>query len=1014
MSSLQNSMKKTFLALLLVLAAAAPAAGQVPVLNPYFDYFGKNKIVYDTFNWKIYHSTHFAIYFYDRDEVSLQKVASYAESAYDDISRALNFQIPKPINIIYYATHSDFEQTNTLSQFIPEGIGAFALPTRNRMVLPVDLPDEKLQKLIAHELTHVFQFEIFFGGSFIRAYTSGAPQWLTEGMASYFANDEDEKDAMVLRDAVLNDQIPEIAERQIYGFFAYRFGHAVFDFIRAEWGPDGVRDFVFEYRGSLGPNLDRVLKRTYGISAEEFDIKFRRYLRQRFIKLLTETGEPIDFGDRVRLTEDGGSVELSVRAFPSGDLGAAISSLDQDANVVVLSTRDRKLFKNLTKGYKTEYEYIVAQWLTTGPVGGVDLAVSPDGNTIAVFVRRERGRELLLLNALGGEILELIPTPSVDQQLNPAFSPDGRSVVFRAIQNGRSDIFSYNLDTKALANLTSDDSYDYAPAFSPDGQWLYYSSVQGTKAKIFRIRPGIPGSREQITYGDWNDEDASVSPDGKTLYLASDRINGIYNIFAINLENGETANYTNVVGGCFSPTLLVGRDGTERLVFSAYYKRRFTLYVTDAKKPFHRLPDLNPAPSPAGPNTIAPYQSSIEVSIDPEKIDKKASRKLSIEDVGLLAGVVSDGTFVSNTYIVLGDNLGDRKLIASIYSVSTYVNYEVTYADLSRRLQKGIQGYYNSQYLVAFDQSTGQPTRVRNTYKFIGGNIFGAYPLNRYYRLEGSLGFVSRKYQGYPIWDPNAFDGQGAAVAIPTENNFPIFGAKLVGDTTVYEEFGPISGRKLSLGASYSPFTGGTGENFASGSTLTFDTTLDLRHYFKLTRRSLIAARLYGFRASGRLPDVLAFGGIDTLRRLPVYGIFGNTAAFLNVELRFPVIDFIATPILGFRDIRAKAFVDVGGAALKNQPFQFWSDYTLCGIRGIDVEGCHGRTGGLADYGFGIELDFLGLPLHFDFARQWNFKGTLSPRQCVATGLTARPLDGGEPTATCDNFKLVFYIGPSF
>ena len=114
-------MKKLLLALALTVAAAAPAAAQAPVLSPYYDYFGKNKIVYDKFNWKIYHSTHFAIYFYDRDEVSLQKVASYAESAYDDISRALNFQIPKPINIIYYSTHSEFEQTNTLSDFIPEG-----------------------------------------------------------------------------------------------------------------------------------------------------------------------------------------------------------------------------------------------------------------------------------------------------------------------------------------------------------------------------------------------------------------------------------------------------------------------------------------------------------------------------------------------------------------------------------------------------------------------------------------------------------------------------------------------------------------------------------------------------------------------------------------------------------------------------------------------------------------------------------------------------------------------------
>jgi hypothetical protein len=995
-------MKKFLLALALSIAAAAPVAAQAPVLSPYYDYFGKNKIVYDKFNWKIYHSTHFAIYFYDRDEVSLQKVASYAESAYDDISRALNFQVPKPINIIYYATHSEFEQTNTLNEFIPEGVGAFALPTRNRMVLPVDLPDEKLEKLIAHELTHVFQFEIFFGGNFIRAYTSGAPQWLTEGMASYFGNDEDEKDVMVLRDAVLNDQVPEIAERAIYGFFAYRFGHAVFDFMRAEWGPDGVRDFVFEYRGSLGPNIDHVLKRTFGVSSEEFDIRFRRYLRQRFIKLLTETGEPIDFGDRVRLTEEGSSVEVSVRAFPSGDLGAAISSLDNDANVVVLSTRDRKLFKNLTKGFKTEYEYIVAQWLTTGPVGGVDLAVAPDGNTIAVFVKRERGRELMLLNALGGGITQLVPMPGLDQELNPAFSPDGRTVAFRAIANGRSDIYTYNLDTKAFANITQDDAFDYAPTYSPDGQWIYYSSVQGRKAKIFRIRPGVAGSREQITYGEWNDEDAFISTDNKTLYVASDRINGIYNIFAINLENGETSNYTNVVGGTFSPTVLIGRDGTERLVFSAYYKRRFMLYVTDAKKPYHRMPDLNPAPSPAGPTTIPPYQPPIEVAIDPEKIDKRPSRGLSIEDAAVNVGIGSDQTFLSSSYIVLGDNLGDRKVIAQIQSVASFVDYELTYVDLSKRLQKGLQGFYNAYYFIAQNPNTGEIVRTRNPYKFIGGTAFAAYPLNRYYRLEGSVGFLSRTYDGYPVW-VNTDSGSGQ-VFIPTQNNFPTFGGKLVGDTTEYLEFGPISGRRMSLGVSYAPYTGGTKAPGSSGPTLTFDTTLDLRQYVKITERSLLAARLYGFHATGNLPDVLSFGGVDTLRALPVYGIYGNTAGFLNLEFRFPVIDYLITPILGIRDIRGKAFLDVGGAALKNQPFQFWSDYELCGIRGVGVPGCNGSSGGLADYGFGIELNFLGLPMHFDFARQWNVKGNLGPVQCVATGLKD----------SCGNFTFVFYIGPSF
>ena len=135
---------------------------------------GQNKIVYDTFDWAIYQSTHFDVYHYSREKGTLQKVVSMAESAYDELSRRLNYQIPKRIPIIYYSTHAEFEQNNVELNFIPEGVGAFAEPARNRMVLPIDVPDEKLQALVQHELTHIFQYEILFGGRLSRALTSNA------------------------------------------------------------------------------------------------------------------------------------------------------------------------------------------------------------------------------------------------------------------------------------------------------------------------------------------------------------------------------------------------------------------------------------------------------------------------------------------------------------------------------------------------------------------------------------------------------------------------------------------------------------------------------------------------------------------------------------------------------------------------------------------------------------------------------------------------------------------------
>ena len=266
--------------------------------------FSKNKIQYRDFKWEIYHSPHFNLYYYQEEKPQLQKVVSFAESAYDKLSREFNFQIKEPVPLIYYATHSAFEQNNVLLNFIPEGVGAFASPARFRMVLPIDVPDPELFQLISHELTHIFQYHMLFQGSLAKAVATGPPTWFMEGMASYMAKDESQRDRMYLRDAVVNDRIPSVARGEVEGFFAYRFGHAVFDFIEERWGREGFLDFIYEVRNTIGSRVDRAIKRTFKIEPEDFDIEFRRWLRKKYLPQLVQTGEPSDFGHIFRVDQD--------------------------------------------------------------------------------------------------------------------------------------------------------------------------------------------------------------------------------------------------------------------------------------------------------------------------------------------------------------------------------------------------------------------------------------------------------------------------------------------------------------------------------------------------------------------------------------------------------------------------------------------------------------------------------------------------------------------------------------
>ena len=93
-------LRPLLLPLLLCALAARPAGAQ------YVPYYGKNKVKYDNFSWRIYKSAHFEIYYYPEFEQHLARLTSYLESAYLKISTGLKHEMPKAIPVIFYKTLS--------------------------------------------------------------------------------------------------------------------------------------------------------------------------------------------------------------------------------------------------------------------------------------------------------------------------------------------------------------------------------------------------------------------------------------------------------------------------------------------------------------------------------------------------------------------------------------------------------------------------------------------------------------------------------------------------------------------------------------------------------------------------------------------------------------------------------------------------------------------------------------------------------------------------------------------
>src|SRR5512139_1434944 len=187
-----------------VLAEAAPLAAQ----TPFIPYYGKNIVRYKDFKWSIYTTEHFEIFYYPAIEKHLERVAAYAESAYQQVSSDLKHDLAFRVPMIIFKTHSEFEQQNVIPGAAQEGVAAFAESTHDRMLLPLDEPSDLLYRTITHELTHIFQFDII-PQSLIRR---NIPLWVSEGHADYEAGYWAPVDLATVRDAAVADIVPKMSQ----------------------------------------------------------------------------------------------------------------------------------------------------------------------------------------------------------------------------------------------------------------------------------------------------------------------------------------------------------------------------------------------------------------------------------------------------------------------------------------------------------------------------------------------------------------------------------------------------------------------------------------------------------------------------------------------------------------------------------------------------------------------------------------------------------------------------------
>jgi Tol biopolymer transport system component len=584
----------------LLLAGTSPAAAQ---------YFGQNKVQYRTFDFKIIQTEHFEVYYYDRERAGALDAARIAERSYARLSRVLHHQFQGRKPIILYASGSEFQQTNAVGEDLGESIGGVTEFYKHRMVLPFTGSYADLEEVIQHEMVHQFQYDVFsrgrIGGGVQTLVTVNPPGWFMEGMAAYLSRPAiDPETAMWLRDASLEGHLPTIEQlTNDPRVFPYRFGQALWAYVGEKWGDEAIGEIL---QSTITAGVDGAFKRALGRSLDQLSDEWRDAVQTTFLPQLSDhyrarrVAQPL-------LTEkkSDGTLHVAPALTPDGREIAYFSEKNNFFIDLYLADAETGRVKRRLVKSTLSNNYESLRFINSAGT------FSPDGRYFAIAVKHKDRDDLVILDVPRDREVRRMMLP-LNGLTTPAWSPDGKQLVFTGYDGGLSDLFIVNVDGTGLRRLTTDKAADLQPSWSPDGKSIAFTTDRGPgtdfntleignmRLALYHLDTGVIELLGHMNVG--KNINPVWAPDGRSLAFVSDRT-GINNVYLYDFDDGNVYQLTDLFTGAagimqLSPVLSWAREA-DRLAFVYYEDGNFDVYAVDNPRSLKRRPFPDgPAPAP--------------------------------------------------------------------------------------------------------------------------------------------------------------------------------------------------------------------------------------------------------------------------------------------------------------------------------------------------------------------------------------------------------------------------------
>ena len=555
--------------------------------------FGQNKVQYGRFHWQLLRTAHFDVYYAQGGDAVARHAVDTLEGLYQQVQEATGLSLRERVPFFLYNSHPKFQQTNITQEALTEGIGGFTEVFKNRIVLPFEGSYPQFDHVLAHEMTHAVVFDNFqqrSGSAIAGAMQSRWPLWFNEGLAEYASlHGWDRESEFYLIDGVTFGYLPPPTV-DIDGFMAYRMGQNFLFFLEQSFGKGTVKKFVAEALASH--EIEKAFERTVHASLKDVGEIWIRDLRAAYWPELGIRNHGQEVARRLTSHgEDGSYWNTQPALSPDGKRIAWFSDRGSRQGLYVaevdkLAKEKGEAPRQISEGGGTPSHESLSPFRS-------GIAWSPDGLRLAIAAQRAGHNAIDILDSKSGHVLRSLD-PGLDAVANPAWSRDGKRIAFYGLKDGRSGLWLCELATDSFRRLTDGLSMDDEPSFSPSGRYLVFSSERREagepdhpqKEKSLFVLDLDSGSVRLLVRDSLSSQTRPVvggeSDSAATVAFLSDR-SGLPQVYLTRMQGkpGDEGPVTNLLAGCFSPTLTA--DG-RTLGFSLFEGGGWDLYLQSDPK----------------------------------------------------------------------------------------------------------------------------------------------------------------------------------------------------------------------------------------------------------------------------------------------------------------------------------------------------------------------------------------------------------------------------------------------